>query len=168
MSKYAKSLYAAALFFAVASESSFATEFMNIPAAAAASYGMDDNCERTSLGVAASDLAECRLEVPLNLPVGKVVKQVSVVYGESDLMGGGGTIYGGLYEMTLGSNASSTAKFYLPVVGIPSTGTATTNLMAQVGTTYPDAFQLQSSRQYSVYVVVSGAAAFTGLRVAYE
>lgn len=116
---------------------------------------------------------ECRVEFPLTVPVGRTVKQISVLY-DTFPTGVTGFIQAHLTSRkygTPGAGAYVQEFDWSSSPSVPANTIAVGHLMDQsigIPTAYPEAFVVQSNRVYEVTVIVHDSARLTGIRVLYD
>ncbi len=171
MKKLTKSLAVPmfALFGAVAASAH--AETVNLPASAALVNGeyVNSNCVVADPvnGIRAGDFAGiCDMQFPVQLPAGRTLQQIEVVYGA--------TVTGpapfldthlGTVDFTTGLSDSR-----FPWFGNLMQGGSfhTRRLMQQTKLgAYPDAFVVQQNTMYQVFVHLESGAYVTGLRITY-
>jgi hypothetical protein len=172
MKKLKKSLAVAmfALFGAVAVSAH--AETVNLPASAALMNGeyVNSNCIVADPvnGITAGDFAGiCDMQFPVQLPAGRTLQQIEVVYGA--INNGPAPfldVHLGTVDFTTGMSDS---RFPWLANLMPGGTFHTKRLMQQtkVGA-YPDAFVVQQNTMYQVFVHLENGAYITGLRITYQ
>jgi hypothetical protein len=146
--------------------------FLNIPAAQATPSYESTNCGIYAINgyFALTQQPEfCKVEFPLLLPAGSTIKQITVVHGTSYPLLPQPTISASL--RTLGNNSlgSQTISFnWSSTTPVPNDVLLKSNLMAQFGKLYPDAFIVQSDTMYQVEVSLADLSFVTGVQVTYD
>jgi hypothetical protein len=163
-------LAALAAICALASVSAHAGTFLNIPAAQATPNYESTNCgfwisAYYSFGQPAGN---CTIEFPLTLPAGTTIEQIAVIHGTSYpllpqpaisvLVRSRGNAF---------ANDQSIMFSWNSTTPVPLNVLAKTNLMAQFGKTFPDAFVVQNDTMYQVEITLTDLSYVTGLQVTY-
>lgn len=173
MKKYQRSLMAATLALSSYAAIPAHAEVLNIPASAAIYIGATGDCEYYSgLGINGAP-GFCEFEIPLTVPAGHTIQQISVVH--RDIVGV--PIPNPVYLASLSSIDFSTGVFssgqflWTSSGNLPNDAFKVTRLMAQPvfpKNTYPDAFLVQPNTMYEVSLYIEGSAIVTGLQVTYQ
>jgi len=155
-----------------------ASEVLNIPFSAA--YSREDspnNCAPNfGFGLASPAPApvSCYLEFPLTVPVGRTIKQISVLHGTDEFLANPFIeAYVAVQPIAAPWGGFQTQLFYWSSNAQVASGTvASERLMAQTGVpplvSYPDAFVTQSNRMYHVIMHLVNGAYVAGLQVTYD
>ena len=145
-------------------------ETLNLPASTALMNGdyINSNCVVVDdvVGIAAGGFAGiCDFQIPLELPVGRTIQQIEVVYGATN------DATAPLININLGtldfSTGAKAVRFPWLANLIPNGDIYTQRLMPQTKIGYPDAFVVQMNTMYQVFVHLENGAFATGLRITY-
>lgn len=141
-----------------------------------------DKCSHTQAGggITRHPLSDdwCDIDIPIELPAGKTIRQISVFHGTTDV--GDGYVlaslnYGDLnppWSANYGGSLFDWSSSPEPPVLPSATGEGRLMRQFVLGgpkpiTTFPDAFTTNGKRMYVVRVSTVGVGAFYGLRVYY-
>jgi hypothetical protein len=146
-------------------------DVLNIPASAAIYSDTAGNACASVIdaGYGVAGIAGCDFEIPLTIPVGRTIQQISVVH--HDIIG---PIPNPAYSASLtaidfSTSVVSSGQFPWSWTGFANTAYQVTRLMAQTKFgAYPDAFLVQPNTMYEVVLHVQGSAIASGLQVTYQ
>ena len=159
-----RALAVACLSFATASIAHAAT--MSIPVQGGMiSDSVGTNCYMSESGATVGAYT-CDVSVPLSLPVGTKIQQISVVYQTNSAYVGstlGGTLI--LIDAATGLQTNQFMAHGLP--SAPGTFTVAP-MMSQFGKTFPDTFSIQGDIFYHVDLHIERGMTLTGLEVTYQ
>jgi hypothetical protein len=170
MKKYQRGLMTATLALGAYAAIPAHAEVLNIPASAAIYTGSPGSECGTYVGIGIATSSICDFEIPLTVPVGHTIQQVSVVHGTDNNI---------FLPPPVISASLSTLDFATPFVGgqfswssfdyLPNGVFQVTRLMAQTKFgAYPNAFLVQPNTMYEVVLHIEGTAFATGLQVTYQ
>jgi hypothetical protein len=172
MKKYQRGLMAATLALSTYAATPAHAEVLNIPASASIYTAAAGDCGYYS-GFGVSGIPNsCYFEIPLTIPAGHTIQQISVVHRD----------FIGPFPLPAYSASLSSIDFSTGVVSNgqfpwdsfgnpPNDALQVKRLMAQPvfpKNTYPDAFLVQPNTLYEVALHVEGSAIVTGLQVTYQ
>lgn len=109
----------------------------------------------------------CRLDFPLQIPIGHTIQQIWVIHSTNLWWYGFGTIEAKLVAMGLQPPMQTTTTMF----DWSATGNwviDTHPLMAQLGKSFPDAFQVLPGTAYEVEVLLSPGAQVSAVAVTYN
>lgn len=112
----------------------------------------------------------CYIEIPISIPAGRTIEQVSVIHGSFSFLPSP-YVLAGLWSTATNGPIDDNFLFYWESSDyVPDDTVQRTHLMTQnlIGTTYPDAFTVDANRMYTVDFNVSGATFVSGLQVTYK
>jgi len=146
-------------------------ETMNMPASAALMNGdyVNSNCVVADAyhGITAAEIPGiCDFQFPVQVPAGRTIQQIEVVYGATN------PAPLPFIETHLGtvdfSTGLSDTRFQWAGNLMPGGTFLTKRLMQQTKIGYPEAFVVQPNTMYQVFVHLESGAYATGLRITYQ
>jgi hypothetical protein len=155
---------------ALASVSAHAGTVLNIPAAQAIPSADSSNCDFwiDTYSSVEQPAGFCRVEFPLTLPAGTTIEQIAVIHGTSYPLLPQPTI--SVLVRKMGNdfvNDQSLMFSWNSTTPVPNNVLAKSNMMAQFGKIFPDAFVVQSDAMYQVEVTLHDWSYVTGLQITY-
>jgi hypothetical protein len=108
----------------------------------------------------------CELQIPIEIPVGRTIQQIEVTYtSPPDATLPFITAYLGTLDFT---TAAAEVRYSWSANTMPGGPFQVRRLMQQTKFGYPDAFVVQASTMYQVYIHLENGESTNGVRVTYQ
>jgi hypothetical protein len=168
MKKYHRGLMAATLALSSYAAIPAHAEVLNIPGSAAIYSGYPGNDCGSDPGVGIFSWTICDFEIPLTIPAGHTIQQISVVHGTANLYPNP-EIEAQLLHVDFVPGGYVWQFPWSSVDHVPDGEFQVSRLMAQTKFGgYPDAFLVQPNTIYKVVLHIESGALATGLQVTYQ
>jgi hypothetical protein len=143
-------------------------EVLNIPGSAAIYSGFPGNDCGSDPGLGIFTYSICDFDIPLTIPAGHTIQQISVVHATANL-DPNPVIGAQLFHVDFVTSSSGYQFAYGSVDHVPDGTFQVSRLMAQTKFGgYPDAFLVQPNTLYKVVLHLETGALATGLQVTYQ